>query len=229
MGKEYIIINIPDYKLTLVNHNDTLRTHKVIVGRAKRKTPILSSKLTQVVFNPTWTVPPTILREDVIPAVLKSRSYLTKSNITVYDRNGRIVNPYEWQLSQAKTYRYVQSPGTFNSLGMVKIIFPNRFSVYLHDTNHRDYFEKNDRSISSGCVRVENPLELTEYLLNDEVNWSLEKITETLQNERTKFVKIKKEVSFHLLYWTAWSENNKLIFRDDIYNLDANLYNQLRN
>ena len=229
MGKEYIIINIPDYKLTLVNHNDTLRTHKVIVGRAKRKTPILSSKLTQVVFNPTWTVPPTILREDVIPAVLKSRSYLTKSNIKVYDRNGRIVSPYEWQLSQAKTYRYVQSPGTFNSLGMVKIIFPNRFSVYLHDTNHRDYFEKNDRSISSGCVRVENPLELTEYLLNDEVNWSLEKITETLQNERTKFVKIKKRVSFHLLYWTAWSENNKLIFRDDIYNLDANLYNQLRN
>ena len=229
MGKEYIIINIPDYRLTLIKNQDTLRTHRVIVGRAKRKTPILSSKLTQVVFNPTWTVPPTILREDVIPAILKSRSYLTQSNIKVYDSNGRIVSPYEWQLSQAKTYRYVQSPGTFNSLGMVKIIFPNRFSVYLHDTNHRDYFDKIDRSLSSGCVRVENPLELTEYLLNDGVNWNLEKITETLQNERTKFVKIKKETAFHLLYWTAWSENNKLIFRDDIYNLDANLYDKLRN
>lgn len=229
MGKEYIIINIPDYKLSLVNNNDTLRTHRVIVGRAKRKTPVLSSKLTQVVFNPTWTVPPTILREDVIPAILKSRSYLTNSNIKVYDSNGRIVSPYEWQLSQAKTYRYVQSPGTFNSLGMVKIIFPNRFSVYLHDTNHRDYFEKIDRSLSSGCVRVDNPLELTEYILNDGVNWNLEKITETLQNERTKFVKIKKEIAFHLLYWTAWSENNKLIFRDDIYNLDADLYDKLRN
>ncbi|WP_426064209.1 L,D-transpeptidase family protein [Flavobacterium sp. DSP2-3-1] len=229
MGKEYLIINIPDYKLTLVNNNDTLRTHRVIVGRAKRKTPILSSKLTQVVFNPTWTVPPTILREDVIPAILKSRSYLTQSNIKVYDSNGRIVSPYEWQLSQAKTYRYVQSPGTFNSLGMVKIIFPNRFSVYLHDTNHRDYFDKIDRSLSSGCVRVDNPLELTEYILDDEVNWNLAKITETLQNERTKFVNIKKEIAFHLLYWTAWSENNKLIFRDDIYNLDAALYDKLRN
>jgi murein L,D-transpeptidase YcbB/YkuD len=229
MGKEYIIINIPDYKLTLVNNNDTLRTHRVIVGRAKRKTPVLSSKLTQVVFNPTWTVPPTILREDVIPAILKSRSYLTQSNIKVYDSNGRIVSPYEWQLSQAKTYRYVQSPGTFNSLGMVKIIFPNRFSVYLHDTNHRDYFDKIDRSLSSGCVRVDNPLELTEYILNDEVNWNLGKITETLQNERTKFVNIRKEIAFHLLYWTAWSENNKLIFRDDIYNLDAALYDKLRN
>lgn len=229
LGKEYIIINIPDYKLTLVYDNDTLRRHRVIVGRAKRKTPVLSSKLTQVVFNPTWTVPPTILREDVIPAILRSRSYLTQSNIKVYDSNGRIVSPYDWQLGKAKTYRYVQSPGTFNSLGMVKIIFPNRFSVYLHDTNHRDYFDKIDRSLSSGCVRVDNPLELTEYILNDEINWNLEKITQTLQNEKTKFVKIKKEIAFHLLYWTAWSENNKLIFRDDIYNLDAALYDKLRN
>ncbi|MFV8378451.1 L,D-transpeptidase family protein [Flavobacterium sp. LB3R33] len=229
MGKEYIIINIPDYRLTLIKDKDTLRSHRVIVGRAKRKTPILSSRLTQVVFNPTWTVPPTILREDVIPAILKNRSYLTESNIKIYDRNGGIVSPHEWHLSQAKSYRYVQSPGTFNSLGMVKIIFPNRFSVYLHDTNHRDYFDKIDRSLSSGCVRVDNPLELTEYLLNDSVNWNLEKITEILQSEKTKFVKIKKEVSFQLLYWTAWSENNKLIFRDDIYNLDADLYTKLRN
>lgn len=229
MGNEYIIINIPDYKLTLVKENDTLRTHRVIVGRAKRKTPILTSKLTQVVFNPTWTVPPTILREDVIPAILKNRSYLTQSNIKVYDSNGRIVSPYSWRLSHAYTYRYVQSPGTFNSLGMVKIIFPNRFSVYLHDTNHRDYFDKIDRSLSSGCVRVDNPLELTEYVLHDPVNWNLDKITETLQNERTKFVKIKKDILLHILYWTAWSANDKLIFRDDIYNLDANLYSKLRN
>lgn len=229
MENEYVIINIPDYKLTLVKDNDTLRTHRVIVGRAKRKTPILSSKLTQVVFNPTWTVPPTILREDVIPAILKNRRYLSQSNIKVYDSDGRIVNPYDWQLSKAKTYRYVQSPGTFNSLGMVKIIFPNRFSVYLHDTNHRDYFDKIERSLSSGCVRVDNPLELTEYVLNDGVNWNLEKITETLQNEKTKFVKINKDLSLHLLYWTAWSENDRLIFRDDIYNLDANLYSKLRN
>ena len=123
----------------------------------------------------------------------------------------------------------MQSPGTFNSLGMVKLNFPNRFSVYLHDTNHRDFFNKTNRSLSSGCVRVDNPLELTEYLLDDPMNWNLEKITETLQNEKTKFVSIKKEGALYLLYWTAWSENNKLIFRDDIYNLDADLYHKLRN
>ncbi len=227
MGEEYIIINIPDYKLTLVKNKDTLRTHRVIVGRPKRKTPVLSSKLTQVIFNPTWTVPPTILREDVIPAILKNRNYLAQTNIRLFDQNGNRVSATNWQLANAKSYRYVQTPGTFNSLGMVKLIFPNRFSVYLHDTNHRDFFTKTERSLSSGCVRVDNPLELTEYVLNDPVKWNLNKITETLSNEKTIYVNIKKNIAFHLLYWTAWSENGKLIFRDDIYNLDADLYKTL--
>lgn len=227
MKNEYVIINIPDYKLTLVKDKDTLRTHKVIVGRAKRKTPILSSKLSSVVFNPTWTVPPTILKEDVIPSIQKNRNYLAQTNIKVYDRNGNIVSADNWTLSNARGYRYVQSPGTFNSLGMVKILFPNRFSVYLHDTNHRDYFTKSMRSLSSGCVRVDNPLALTEYLLDDATLWNLEKITETLQSEKTKQIRLKKEAYIHILYWTAWSEKNSLIFRDDIYNLDADLYDKL--
>lgn len=227
MGKEYLIINIPDYRLSLVKNQDTLRTHKVIVGRAKRKTPVLSSKLAQAVFNPTWTVPPTILREDVIPAILKDRNYLAQTNIKLYDRNGNFVPASNWRLSNAKSYRYVQSPGTFNSLGMVKLTFPNRFSIYLHDTNHREFFTKSERSLSSGCVRVDNPLELTEYLLDDATYWNLEKITETLQSEKTKQINIKKEVFIHILYWTAWSEKNTLIFRDDIYNLDADLYDKL--
>jgi murein L,D-transpeptidase YcbB/YkuD len=227
LGSEYIIINIPDYKLTLVKNNDTLRTHRVIVGRPKRKTPVLSSKLTKVIFNPTWTVPPTILREDVIPAILKSRSYLSKTNIVLYDQKGKKVAASNWQLANAKSYRYVQSPGTFNSLGMVKFIFPNRFSVYLHDTNHRDYFDLPIRDLSSGCVRVDSPLELTEYVLNDPNRWSIPQITKTLQSGRTQEVKINKTIRFHLLYWTAWSEKNQLLFRDDIYNLDANLFSKL--
>ncbi|NDP25906.1 MAG: L,D-transpeptidase family protein [Flavobacterium sp.] len=228
MGKEYLIINIPDYRLTLVKDNDTIRTHKVIVGSAKRRTPVLSSNITHVIFNPTWTVPPTILKEDVIPAISRNRNYLAQSNIKVYDSNGKVVSANNWLLSRAKSYRYVQSPGTFNSLGMVKLVFPNRFSIYLHDTNHRDFFGKQMRSLSSGCVRVEHPLKLAEYLLDDERNWNLEKITQTLQNEKTKQIKIKNDVTIHVLYWTAWSEDNRLIFRDDIYNLDANLYQKLR-
>jgi murein L,D-transpeptidase YcbB/YkuD len=229
MGKEYLIINIPDYRLSLIKNQDTLRTHKVIVGRQKRKTPVLSSKLTQAIFNPTWTVPPTILKEDMIPAILKNRNYLAQTNIKLYDRDGNVVPASNWRLSNAKSYRYVQSPGTFNSLGMVKLTFPNRFSIYLHDTNHKEFFTKSERSLSSGCVRVDNPLELTEYLLDDATYWNLEKITETLQSEKTKQINIKKEVYIHILYWTAWSEKNTLIFRDDIYNLDADLYDKLGN
>ncbi|MBX9808146.1 MAG: L,D-transpeptidase family protein [Flavobacteriaceae bacterium] len=227
MGDEYVIINIPDYKLTLVKDKDTVRTHKVIVGRDKRPTPVLSSKLSHVVLNPTWTVPPTILREDVIPAISRNRNYLAQTNMKVYDGNGNEISANDWKLAKAKSYRYVQSPGTFNSLGMVKLIFPNHFSIYLHDTNHRDFFGKQKRSLSSGCVRVENPLKLAEYLLADETNWNLEKITETLQSEKTKYIKINDDVKVHILYWTAWSENNRLIFRDDIYNLDADLFQKL--
>ncbi|TRX24392.1 L,D-transpeptidase family protein [Flavobacterium franklandianum] len=227
MGREYIIVNIPDYKLILVKNNDTLRTHKVIVGRAKRATPVLSSRLSNVILNPTWTVPPTILREDVIPSISRNRNYLAQTNMKVYDSNGNEVSFNNWKLSNAKGYRYVQTPGTFNSLGMVKFSFPNRFSIYLHDTNHRDFFGKQKRSLSSGCVRVENPLKLAQYLLADEANWNIERITETLKNGKTKAIKINNEVNVHVLYWTAWSENNTLIFRDDIYNLDADLFQKL--
>jgi len=227
LGKEYVMVNIPDYKLTLVKENDTIRTHKVIVGREKRPTPVLSSRLSNLLLNPTWTVPPTILKEDVIPAIARNRNYLVQTNIKVYDSDGSEVSATNWKLSKAKSYRYVQSPGISNSLGMVKFVFPNRFSVYLHDTNHRDFFGKQKRSLSSGCVRVENPLKLAEVLLDDAENWNVEKITDTLQNSKTKYVKIPNDVNIHILYWTAWSENNKLFFRDDIYNLDADLYRKL--
>lgn len=229
LGTEYIIINIPDFKLRVVNNNDTTRIHRVIVGTIKRKTPILSSMLDYAVFNPTWTVPPTILREDIIPETAKNKGYLATKNITVYDSIGNVISPDNWQIDSASKYRYVQSPGTFNSLGMVKLNFPNRFTVYLHDTNHRDFFEKNYRSLSSGCVRVDNPLELTQYLLNDVKKWNLDSITGILKNGKTKYVNIKKKVNIQLLYWTAWSEKKKLIFRDDIYNLDADLYSKLGN
>jgi len=229
LDKHYLIINIPDYNLRVVKENDTVQLYKVIVGTAKRKTPILTSKLSYAVFNPTWTVPPTIIKEDIIPATLKNRGYLASKNITIYDSNDNEVSATDWKLSKAKGYRYVQSPGTYNSLGMVKIIFPNRFSVYLHDTNHRDYFVKNKRSLSSGCVRVEKPLELVNYILNDSINYSIDKINDLLKTGKTQNASIKENITIYQWYWTAWSENKDLIFRDDIYNLDAELYQKLRN
>lgn len=228
MGEHYIIVNIPEYKLRTVFKSDTTRTHNVIVGTNARKTPILSSKLSYAVFNPTWTVPPTILKEDIIPSMMKNRNYLKGKNITIYNQKGQEVDPWSWIPAKANNYRYVQSPGTYNSLGMVKIIFPNNFSVYLHDTNHKEYFEKTDRSLSSGCVRVQDPLKLAEYLLDDKKNWNVEKITEILKTEKTKNATFKSDIFIHQLYWTAWSDKDLLYFTPDIYDLDQALYVKLR-
>ncbi len=224
---EYLIINIPDYILHIVKNADTIRTHKVIIGRAERKTPVLSSKLTHLIFNPTWTIPPTILRNDVIPAAKKNSNYFKNKNITIYNSSNQVVSPSNWDVKNAKKYRYVQSPGPSNSLGLVKFIFPNRFAVYLHDTNSRGYFDKDIRALSSGCIRIQYPLELTEYLLNDSEKWNLEKINEAINTKKTIQVNLNKEVSIHILYWTAWSENGVLQFRDDLYNLDTDLYKKL--
>ena len=220
--------NIPDYTLVVVKNRDTIKTHRIIVGKASRSTPILSSKLSYVVFNPTWTLPPTILKEDVIPAATRNRSYFANKKITIYE-GSTIVSAEDWNPSKARSYRYVQSPGVNNSLGLVKIMFPNRFSVYLHDTNSRGYFGREIRSLSSGCVRVQDPFELTETLLHDSIQWNKQKIDSVLVNAKTKNVNFKQDIYLHLLYWTAWSEGNTLQFRDDIYNLDAALYQKLRN
>ncbi|MDO9038720.1 MAG: L,D-transpeptidase family protein, partial [Lutibacter sp.] len=224
---DYFIINIPDYTLHVVKNDDTIRTHKVIIGRPSRKTPVLSSKLTHLIFNPTWTVPPTILKNDIVPAAARNRNYFSSKNITIYDSNNRVVSPWDWNASRSRSYRYVQSPGATNSLGLVKFMFPNRFTVYLHDTNTRGFFEKDIRALSSGCIRVQNPFELTEYLLDNPEKWNLEKIDQAINTGKTSQVQINKEVYIHILYWTAWSENGILQFRDDLYSLDLDLYKKL--
>lgn len=224
---EYLLINIPDYSLRIIKNADTIRAHKVIIGRPLRKTPVLSSKLTHLIFNPTWTVPPTILKKDIVPAAIKNRNYFSSKNITIYDSNNRVVSAWDWNVNKASSYRYVQSPGATNSLGLVKFMFPNRFTVYLHDTNTKGFFEKDIRALSSGCIRVQNPFELTEYVLDDPEKWNLEKIHEAISTDETSQVQVNKELYIHILYWTAWSENGILEFRDDLYSLDMDLYKNL--
>jgi len=229
LGINHLVVNIPNYYLHAVQNTDTIRMHKVVVGTEKRKTPVLSSKIDNIIFNPTWTVPPTIMREDLIPGTQKSRDYLTSRNITIYNRKGEEVSLGNWSFSNAENYRYIQSPGENNSLGFVKINFPNRHLVYLHDTNHRDYFVKNYRALSSGCIRVENPLTLAEYLLFDKEKYNTAKIDSILFLKKTKTVKIEEEFNVHILYFTAWYEKGQLQFRNDVYNYDPELYLRLSN
>lgn len=224
----YTIVNIPTFTISAVKMNDTLQSFKTIVGKVSRRSPVFTSKLSTVIFNPTWTVPPTILKEDLIPDATRSRGYFRRNRITIFDRKHKKVNPYSWKPENAKNYSYVQDPGTNNSLGIMKIIFPNKFSVYLHDTNHKGGFSSNSRSLSSGCTRVENPLGLAEYVLNDSINWNREKIDKKIAQKKTFPINIKQDIQHFQLYWTAWSDHNKLIFREDTYNLDFELYCKMR-
>ncbi|HKO75915.1 MAG TPA: L,D-transpeptidase family protein [Flavobacterium sp.] len=228
-AQNYVLINIPNYSLNVVESQNTTMSKRIVVGKNKRRTPVLTSVLQTVVFNPTWTVPPTILKEDMIPELIKDRNYLKNKGIGIYDSDTNEVDPKKWDENRPRGYRYIQKPGYYNALGVVKINFPNRYSVYLHDTNHRDLFERNYRSLSSGCVRIEEPLELVELLLDNPKKYSREKMDSIIATQKTLFIGITKRYAIYQWYWTAWSENDELIFRDDIYNLDADLYTQLRN
>ena len=231
-GKEYLIINLPDYTLNYVVNEDTIASRRVVVGNPKRNTPIISSKLSNFVFNPTWTVPPTIIKEDLTPSATKNREYFSRNRITIYNKDREEVSSDDWNAEQAKTYRYVQVPGYNNSLGLVKFNFLNRHSVYLHDTNHRDYFVREYRALSSGCVRIENPLSLAETILKHEEKnkWDKSEIDSIVKNKKTKYVPLKNvDINIYLFYWTNWSNKEGLQFREDIYNLDEKLYKALRN
>lgn len=228
-AENYILINIPNYSLNVIEKQKIALSKRIVVGKIKRKTPVLTSILQTVVFNPTWTVPPTILKEDLLPEMIKNRNTLKNKGIGIYDSKNKEVDPLDWNEKKPRGYRYVQKPGYYNSLGVVKINFPNKHSVYLHDTNHRNLFERNNRSLSSGCVRIEKPLELVQLILDNPEHYSKEKIDSIITTKETIFIGIKKRYAIYQWYWTAWSENDELIFRDDIYKLDTDLYKQLRN
>ena len=190
-GKNYLLINIPDYSIVAVKDNDTMQTQRVVVGKEARKTPVLESKVSNINLNPNWTVPPTILKEDIYPEAEKNRGVFRKKGLVILNNKNKEVNPYSWKKEDANKYKYVQNPGRNNSLGLMKINFPNKYSVYLHDTNHRDFFAFTFRSLSSGCVRLEKPLEMAAYVLNDTTKWSLKRIQDT--TDIKYYYKLQKE------------------------------------
>lgn len=225
-GDYYIKVNIADFNLEVIKNGEKIRQHKIIVGRTYRKTPIFSSKITHLIFNPSWTIPPGIFSADVLPAVRKNIKYLKNKNIYVYDKNGQIVIPssVDWNSRVVKSYTYRQPPGFDNALGSVKFFIPNKFMVYLHDTPSKDLFEKSERAFSSGCIRVQDPIELAEYLLNDPENYSKKRINVIINTKKTQTVVIKEQPAIHILYWTSFINDDGVVqFRKDIYKRDGAL------
>ena len=174
--------------------------------------------------------PSTILKEDVIPEARKSTDYLRKKNIRILDSNGDMINldSVNWMSPIIQSYTFRQDPGPANALGVVKFMFPNPYSIYLHDTPSKELFSKTDRAFSSGCIRVENPLSLAEYLLNDRQKWNEEEIKKVIASNTTQTVTLKQQPDIHILYWTCWEKNGDIFFRKDIYERDSALLKALK-
>ena len=226
----YVLVNIANFELHLIEHGQVARIHNVVVGKPFRMTPVFSSTMQYIVLNPTWTVPPTILREDLIPEIRKNKLALSQKNIKVYDQQGKPLDPdsVDWSDRQVFSYIYRQDAGQGNALGQVKFMFPNPFNVYLHDTPHKELFQRTERAFSSGCIRVQKPLELAEYLLRDQPEYSKGQIRRIIESGVTQTVMLKKRPEVFLLYLTAWVDGNGGInFRRDIYERDRKLIDAL--
>lgn len=226
----YILVNIADFTLQAFKGNDTLLSMRTIVGKDYRETPVFNALITYLVLSPSWTVPPTIQRQDVIPAVARNAGYLASKNMKVYDSKGKLVDPasVNWKRDGMR-YTIRQSPGAQNALGKVKFMFPNKHNVYLHDTPSRELFARDERTFSSGCIRIEKPMELAELLLSDMEGWSPEKIKQAMNSSSEKTVVLKSPAGVYLYYLTAWADSKGIIhYRSDIYNRDKEMLNALR-
>lgn len=220
-----LLVDIVGYRADLVLDGQPVWDSKVIVGKPARKTPSLRDSVVNLVFNPKWVVPPTILREDVIPRAARNPGYLASQRLRVVDRSGHAVDPATIDWGGARQsgfpYRVVQQSGADGSLGRIKFALSNPYAIYLHDTNARSLFGRAERALSSGCVRVEKPAELARILLDDPVTWSAQALEAALASGRTRTVGVGRDVTVLLHYTTAGlDEFGQLQLRNDIYDHD---------
>jgi len=232
LGQRHILVNITDFTLSVVENGQQVMNAKVIVGRSERPTPVLTATMRYLVMSPDWNVPPTIALEDKLPVLRKNAYALARQNIRVFSPAGREIDPGQVNWHKVNTthfaYQFRQDPGPRNALGRIKFIFPNAYSVYLHDTPSRGLFNSTARTFSSGCVRISNPVELAEYLLKDNPRWTRAAIESASQGKKQRTVPLREQIPVHLFYWTAWvDEDGTVNFRNDIYERDKQLVKAL--
>jgi murein L,D-transpeptidase YcbB/YkuD len=228
LGQSHIIVNIADFRLDVVEDGRSVLTMRAVVGKDFRQTPVFTDRMSYLVLNPFWNVPETIAIEDKLPLIKEDIGYLTRENIRVFqgwDADEAEIDPatIEWdRLSEENfPYRLRQDPGPGNALGRIKFMFPNKYNVYLHDTPAKALFTQTERTFSSGCIRIEKPIELAEYLLSDQPKWSRETVLAAIDSGIRQSVGLSRKIPVHLLYWTAWVDNNGAVhFRKDIYKRD---------
>jgi len=235
VGQHFIEVNIPEYKLRVYNKKKKALEMKVIVGKEYTSTPVFSDTLKYLVLSPTWTVPMSIKAYEMLPKLKEEPTYYTKKNYKFYKgwNTSNEVNPatIDWSQYNGKDFPFnvVQQPGPTNSLGLVKFIMPNDMSIYLHDTPTDYLFERTERAFSHGCIRLEKPEVLANYLLRDQKNWGSARINEFLHKPSPEKVYLEKDYHVQLAYFTAFvDEKGAMNFRDDIYGHDDQQLKELK-
>ncbi len=228
LGERHVRVNIADFRLETREQGKIVRGYDVIVGRTYRQTPVFSDRIAYLVLNPWWETPPSLARQDKLPAFKKDPASVERLGFEVLDRRGGLVDPGSIRWAEYSVgdfpFRLRQRPGPLNALGQVKLMFPNKHNVYLHDTPSRELFSRTERAFSSGCVRVSDALGLSEWVLAQTSGWSRAKIDAELATGRETRVNLAVKVPVHILYLTAVSEpDGGLRLINDIYARDARL------
>lgn len=209
---DYLLVNIPEFRLHVYESGNLLFDMNVVVGSEAHNTVIFSGTLNQVVFSPYWNVPPSILKNEILPGISRNKNYLAKHNM-------------EWNGNAVR-----QKPGPKNSLGLVKFLFPNSYNIYLHDTPSKSLFGESSRAFSHGCIRLSEPKKLAEFLLRKDSTWTSQRITDAMNSGKEKYVRLRgqAEIPVFIGYFTAWVDQyGRLNFRKDIYGHDKKMANKL--
>jgi murein L,D-transpeptidase YcbB/YkuD len=222
-GQRYVVVNLPAAFAEAVEGDKVVRRYVVQVGKPDRPSPTLATFITTVNLNPTWTVPLGILKKDVIPRMRKDPGYAGRMHMKVLDGAGHEVDPnaVDWNSDRAPNFTIRQDSGTWNALGSVRIDMPNPHSVYMHDTNHKEFFSADYRFQSSGCTRVEDPRALATWLLADNPGWGRREIDAGIAKGERTDVRLTHKVPVAWIYLTGWvTRDNAIHFRDDVYGHD---------
>lgn len=229
LGDRHVRVNIAAFEVTLVEAGKHVLTMKAVVGKRYRKTPVFSTTITAVTINPRWMVPPKLAVQDLLPEIKRDRSTIERKRLRVIDaRTGAVVDPGDvpWERLSARRFPYLlrQDPGPDNALGRFKLVMPNDYDVYLHDTPKRHLFSEDRRDRSSGCVRIQHPRDLSVALLAGHPKWTPTRLDAAVAMGRELTIRLPKPVPVHILYWTAFvDEEGQLQLRRDVYERDRAL------
>ncbi|GLS33433.1 amidase [Mesorhizobium albiziae] len=223
LGQRYVMVNVPAAQIEAVENDRVVLRHTAIVGKVDRQTPILNSKINEIVVNPYWNAPESIVRKDIIPLMRKDPTYLSKNNIRILGPEGEIdPTTIDWNTEDAAKFRLRQDPGAGNAMSSVKINFPSPDGVYMHDTPQQSLFSKLMRFDSSGCVRVQNVRDLVTWILRDTPGWDRQHFEQAIKSGENIPVAVTNPVPVYFTYISAWSTGDGVVhFRDDIYGRDG--------